>query len=127
MRLRTIEPSLPTELLEALDNLGIRTDADLIFYGTPMDLYKKLPLGTVSLAALTKHIDDVIQYVSAPGIRGDKVTEKQKAHRERHKPEDFLCGVPQLDGLLNGFGDSRVIEISGDRGSGKTVTNSSTS
>jgi RAD51-like protein 3 len=34
---------------------------------------------------------------------------------------DFSSGVVALDQLLDGFGNSRVIEISGDKGSGKTV------
>ena len=120
MRLRTVDPPLPEHLLDVLGELGIKTDADLIFSGTPMDLYKKLPLGTVTLAALTKHINDVVLFVSAPGVRGDKLLEQEET-RVGEYLQDYSCGVRAIDELMGGFGSSRVVEVSGDRGSGKTV------
>lgn len=121
MRLRAVQPPLPPGLLSALDELGIKTDADLIFYGEPMELYKKLPLGTVTLAELTKTIENVVRYVAAPGTRGDLLLQKVEQNLEECPPEEYISGVPELDKLTNGFGGSRVMEISGDRGSGKTV------
>lgn len=122
MRLRTVDPPLPDTLLDALAELNIRTDADLIFYGTPMELYRKLPLGTVTLADLAGHIERVVEYVAAAGTRGDILLEREVQHKATYDGEEFSSGVPQLDELLHGFGGSRVIEISGDRGSGKTVS-----
>ncbi|EKM58400.1 uncharacterized protein PHACADRAFT_91096 [Phanerochaete carnosa HHB-10118-sp] len=121
MRLRTVDPSLPEDLLNALDELGIRTDADFIFSGTPMELYKRLPLGTVTLAELTAFIDQVIQYAAASGVRGDVLLQREDDQLRGHHPEEFLSGVPELDKLTGGFAGPRVIEVSGDRGSGKTV------
>lgn len=115
MRLRTVVPPLPEDLLDALEEIGLRTDADLMFFGTPMELYQKLPVGTITLAALTKHIEAVIDYISAPATQASLI------HQPSLSADQFLSGVPQLDNLTHGFGPSRVFEISGDRGSGKTV------
>jgi RAD51-like protein 3 len=125
MRLRTVDPPLPSALLAALEGIGIRTDADLIFYGPPMELYKKLPLGTVTLAELTAAVEAVVRYVAAPGVCGEKLLEKVERRLASYPAEEFSSGIPQLDKLIGGFGGSRVIEISGDRGSGKTVSLSS--
>lgn len=121
MRLRTVDPPLPENLLDALGELGIKTDADFLFSGTPMELYKRLPLGTVTLAALTKHVDDITRFISAPAMRGDKLLEKEENTLAEHNKHEYLCGIPPVDKLMDGFGGSRVIEVSGDRGSGKTV------
>jgi RAD51-like protein 3 len=44
---------------------------------------------------------------------------------EREKQDkglDFGAGVTDLDALVDGFGGSRVFEISGEKASGKTVS-----
>lgn len=120
MRLRTVDPPLPPHLLDALADISVTSDADLIFAGTPMELYKRLPLGTVSLKELEKCISDVVAYISAAGVRGDKLLTES----ERTDPEQWGCGLWRVDQLVGGFGPGRVIEVSGDRGSGKTVRTS---
>ncbi|KIP08228.1 hypothetical protein PHLGIDRAFT_23644 [Phlebiopsis gigantea 11061_1 CR5-6] len=118
MRLRTVDPPLPTHLLDALADLSITSDADLIFAGTSMELYKRLPLGTVSLKELEKCIADVVTYISAAGVRGDKlITELERVE----DAEQWGCGLKDIDHLVGGFGPGRVIEVSGDRASGKTA------
>ncbi|GJF00066.1 P-loop containing nucleoside triphosphate hydrolase protein [Phanerochaete sordida] len=121
MRLRTVDPPLPDSLLDALDELGIRTDADFVFAGTPMELYKRLPLGTVSLAQLTAYVGQVVQYSAASGMRADNILRQAAGRGRESRQDECLSGVPELDRLTRGFGGPGVLEISGDRGSGKTA------
>ena len=86
-----------------------------------MRTFRKLPLGTVTLAELTETVASVVKYVAAPAMNGNQLLEQQERRMAENPVEEFDSGVPQLDKLMNGFGGSRVIEISGDRASGKTV------
>jgi RAD51-like protein 3 len=120
MRLHSLIPTVPSDLVTALENCGIRTDTDLLFSGTTIEVLRKLPPGVVSLADLEKYTRLVAESASAPGIRGDE----QYAEELRKRNEDTIdltSGVAELDALVGGFGNSRVFEISGDKGSGKTV------
>ena len=87
-----------------------------------MALYKRLPVGTVTLAKLTATMDAVVQYAAAPVISGDKLLGQVERQMAETSAQELTCGIPQLDELTGGFGASKVIEISGDRGSGKTVS-----
>ncbi|OJA11134.1 hypothetical protein AZE42_02359 [Rhizopogon vesiculosus] len=120
MRLDSLVPSIPAELVVALNNsCGIRTDTDILFFGSSLDIIKKLPLGTVTLSDLEKFTQLIAERVSAPGHRGDEILAEISGQNERHS--QVSCGVRELDDLVGGFGGSRVIEISGEKGSGKTA------
>ncbi|KAG2035877.1 P-loop containing nucleoside triphosphate hydrolase protein [Suillus americanus] len=120
MRLESVVPSIPAELVAALDNsCGIRTDTDLLFFGSSLDIIKKLPLGTVTLSDLEKFTELVAKKASVPGHRGDEILVGTGRISEKHTQAS--CGVKELDDLVGSFGDSRVFEISGAKGSGKTA------
>lgn len=120
MRLQSLIPAIPSDFVAVLEPCGIRTDTDLLFFGTPIDILQKLPPGTVSLADLKTYIGLVAESASARGIRGDELY-TEELQRRRDYDTDITCGVDELDALVSGFGNGRVFEISGDRGSGKTV------
>jgi len=120
MRLNSLVPSIPAELVAALENsCSIRTDTDLLFSGSSLNIIKKLPLGTVTLSDLEMFTQLVAERASAPGRRGDEILAEISARNDIHS--QVSCGVRELDDLVDGFGGSRVIEISGDKESGKTV------
>ncbi|KAG1821889.1 P-loop containing nucleoside triphosphate hydrolase protein [Suillus subaureus] len=120
MRLESVVPSIPAELVAALDHsCGIRTDTDLLFFGSSIDIIKKLPLGTVTLSDLEKFTELVAEKASVPGHRGDEILAGTGRISEKHP--QATCGVKELDELVGGFGDPRVFEISGAKGSGKTA------
>ncbi|KAG2157975.1 P-loop containing nucleoside triphosphate hydrolase protein [Suillus bovinus] len=120
MRLASVIPLIPAELVTALDqSCGIRTDTDLLFFGSSLDIIKKLPLGTVTLSDLEKFTESIAEQASVPGHRGDEILAATGRISEKHPR--VSCGVKELDELVGGFGDSRVFEISGAKGSGKTA------
>ncbi|KIJ14236.1 hypothetical protein PAXINDRAFT_12888 [Paxillus involutus ATCC 200175] len=120
MRLQSLIPTIPDDLVAALEACGIRTDTDLLFSGTTIEVLQRLPPGVVSLADLEKYTGLVAESASAPGIRGDKQYADEL--RRRHEDAtDLASGVGELDALVGGFGNSRVFEISGEKGSGKTA------
>ena len=121
MRLKTIVPPLPDNLLTALEHRDIRTDADLLFSGTALEIYERLPQGIITLAELEALVQSVISHVSTPAIRGDELLERETAMHEASPARRISCGVPALDALTNGYSGPKVLEISGDHGSGKTV------
>lgn len=120
MRLSILAPRIPSELIQALDSLGIRTDAELLFGAPPLSVFSRLPPGTITFQGFLDCVDSVKEEAAAKGVRADKWLEDQNNKPWRRK-SDLMTGVPDLDTLLGGFGGSRVLEISGDHGSGKTV------
>ncbi|KAF8072080.1 P-loop containing nucleoside triphosphate hydrolase protein [Lyophyllum atratum] len=118
MRLAALVPSLPTELVSCLDRNGIRTDTDLLFRPTA-EVYRLLPHGTIALSDLEETISRVRELASAPGISGADML-KLELQADSRAPV-LSSGVEGLDQLLGGFGQRRVIEISGDKQSGKTT------
>lgn len=113
-------PFLPEDLVLSLEQIGIRTDSDFLFSASPGDILRRLPVGTVTLQDLNSYTAQITDKSSAPGIRGDILLafECEKQAQEL----DFGSGVKDLDALLNGFGGTRVFEISGEKASGKTVS-----
>jgi RAD51-like protein 3 len=120
MRLAALVPSIPADLVASLEQCGIRTDADLVLSASTFDIFRRLPVGTVTLRDLTRFVDVVAEKASAPGISAAKFLDLEL--QAQVNDLDFLTGVPKLDELLGGFGGRRVIEISGDRQSGKSVS-----
>jgi RecA/RadA recombinase len=120
MRLSSLVPLLPVDLVTCLENCGIRTDADLLFSGTVLDIFQRLPAGTISLYELTNCLRLVAKMTSATGICAVDLLSPASMNQGN---DDFLSDVPELDELLGGgFGGSRILEISGDRASGKTAS-----
>ena len=122
--LDSIKPSLPNDLILALEEIGVKTDVDLLFSEPLTGLFAKLPPGIVSLRDFNLIIAQVTENAAAPPIRADEYLETETHLRESlFVVEDALgCGVPELDRLVGMFSTPRVFEISGDRGSGKTVS-----
>ena len=124
LRLNSITPSLPGDLMLALEEIGVKTDVDLLFSESTTELFAKLPPGIVSLRDFNHIIAQVTKSAAAPPIRADEYLETETHLRENlFVVEDALgCDVPELDRLVGMFSTPRVFEISGDRGSGKTVS-----
>lgn len=120
MRLQLLVPPLPQTLVDALTSLNIRTDAELLFSGRPADIFCKLPPGTVDYQEFIDLVSQVTERAAAPAIRGDQLWDAVKRRREDNEFCLLSTGVPELDTLLDGMHPPRVIEVSGDRGSGKT-------
>jgi RAD51-like protein 3 len=117
MRLRSLAP-LPTNLVSSLDECGIKTETDLLFSNTTVDVFRKLPPGTTSLHELNNYTALVAERASAFHTRADDLLELKPFYH------DLVTGVPELDSLLAGLGGSQVLEIAGDKDSGKTVSGS---
>jgi RAD51-like protein 3 len=120
MRLAACVPSIPGELVACLEKCGIRTDADLLFSSPVLDIFRRLPSGTVSLQDLTKYAEIVAELTSAPGISGPDLLRQQRQAQE--SALDFSSGISELDAIVSGFRGGRVYEISGDKQSGKSVS-----
>ncbi|KAL4062143.1 P-loop containing nucleoside triphosphate hydrolase protein [Scleroderma citrinum] len=121
MRLHSLIPIIPTNLVSALEDCGIKIDTDLLFFdGTNVELLAKLPPGIVSLRELEEYTSLVAEHASAPAIRADQELEVALL-RQRENALNISCGVQELDALVEGFGGGRVFEISGEKGSGKTA------
>ncbi|KAG6879679.1 hypothetical protein C0992_012977 [Termitomyces sp. T32_za158] len=119
MRLAALVPSLSAELVSSLGKCGVRTDADLLFRPL-VDIYRQLaPESGISLLDIERAVELTAKLASAPGIAGDELLAQEIQAQERAPV--LLSGVVGLDNLLGGFGGCRVIEITGDRQSGKTV------
>lgn len=120
--IQALTPPLPAPLVDALESIGIHTTIDLLFSGSPSDIFKKLPTGTITLHDFNRTIEQVTARAAAPSVRGDKFLEVETHRRESVFVTDTSCGVPEIDNLVGGFTAPRVFELSGDRGSGKTVS-----
>lgn len=114
MRLSALVPSIPQEIVTLLKNNGIATDRDLLFHESAIDIYEKLPHDALTLPQLRAFIARVTELLSAPGICS--------ADLPNALHSKLLTGVAELDALTDGFAGSQIVEISGDRGSGKTVS-----
>ncbi|KAI0635525.1 P-loop containing nucleoside triphosphate hydrolase protein [Trametes polyzona] len=122
MRLQHFSPPVKPELVDALQSIGIRTDTDLLLGDNPTDIFKRLPpeLG-LSLLDFRRAVSKIAELASATSVYGDALLEQETKRQEDIFKEDMLVGVPELDSLLGGFSPPKVIELSGDRGSGKTA------
>lgn len=122
MRLQHFSPPIQNELVQALQDIGIRTDTDLLLSEDPTKIFTRLPqdLG-ISLLDFRRAVAKVAELASATPTYGDKLLEQELKRQEDVFADDMRVGVPTLDALLGGFSPPRVIEVSGDKGSGKTV------
>lgn len=119
MRLAALVPSLSAKIVSSLGECGVRTDTDLLFRPI-VEIYRQLsPESGISLLDLERAVELTAKLASAPGVPGDELL-AQEIQAQEQAPV-LLSGVSGLDNLLGGFGGRRVIEITGDRQSGKTV------
>ncbi|KAJ7067975.1 P-loop containing nucleoside triphosphate hydrolase protein [Mycena amicta] len=118
MRLCTLpDLQFPTQnLVSCLDECGIRTEIDLLFSATTIDIFRRLPAGTTTLAQLDDFKGLVAELAAAPGLTAESLID---TYAQDHT--ELLSGSPLLDQLLSGItGPRQLLEVSGDRGSGKT-------
>ncbi|KAL4247992.1 P-loop containing nucleoside triphosphate hydrolase [Abortiporus biennis] len=122
MRLRTFYPPIAPSLIDALESIGVRTDSELLFTHTPSDIYCQLPSDyPITLLEIQNLVKDVRSRVAAPFIRGDEKLKAEEHAAEDRYVEDMQSGVIELDNLVKAFGMYELLEISGDRGSGKSA------
>lgn len=117
MHLRNLVPLVPADLVQTLEDHDIKTDAELLFSGATIEVFAKLPPGTINIAALARYTDLVAERTSALRVRGDEELDRILAKRNAGDLE-ITSGIDGLDVL---FGNGRVFEISGKRTSGKSV------
>lgn len=119
MRLSNLIPSIPADLVACLGAIDIRTETDLLFSAPTFDIFRRLPRGTVSLQELIDYTDIVAELCAAPAISGyDLLALENESQRNAM---ELTSGNQELDDFLVGLSGGRVIEISGDRGTGKSA------
>ncbi|TBU41488.1 P-loop containing nucleoside triphosphate hydrolase protein [Dichomitus squalens] len=122
MRLQNCVPPLDTEVVQALCSVGVKTDSDLLLAGEPMDIFAKLAPGHgIGLKTFNEVVAQVAQLAAAVPVYADKAFQLETKLTEEVLDDGVLLELPELDNLLGGFGPPRVIEFSGDTGSGKTA------
>ncbi|THV07965.1 hypothetical protein K435DRAFT_959425 [Dendrothele bispora CBS 962.96] len=122
---------LSVSLVEALARLAIHTSADLLLSDasntlrssqTPLqsralNIYKRLPAGTISLRDLELCLLSVLKKIATPGIAASDL---------QSRPRTYLSSFPALNRLIDhdnsrGFPSQNVYEISGDHEAGKST------
>ena len=125
MRLQNCVPPLTPEVVQALQGIGVNTDIDLLLADDPINVFTKLPPGHgISLKDFNLIVAQVAELAAATPVYGDKLFERETKRKEDvfSEDSDLLVGLPDVDALLWGFGSARIVELSGDKGSGKTVS-----
>lgn len=139
LRLSTLSPHILSPLLvQHLRNINVRTATDLIL-SSPSDLIGRLPPETVSLLDLHLCIERVTEQFAMGSMSAQNIQEAISMEDDHRDNMEVRTGVAVLDALLGGgfggygsehgcssalagvAGGGRVIEVSGDGGSGKTV------
>ncbi|KAJ3890364.1 P-loop containing nucleoside triphosphate hydrolase protein, partial [Lentinula edodes] len=117
MLLKSLPPTiLPDGLAAQLASLGISTSTDLIFSSTSLlEIYMRLPSKSISFTDFEACIDSILEKLATPGLEAAKLDHETRL--------DFkMETLSSLDNYLGGgLPCKRVIEISGDKGSGKSV------
>lgn len=119
MRLSAFPPSLvPPELLSGLLNLGLKTDTDLLLLDV-RDIMKCLPPGCISFQELRQIHETIAARASAHGLSALDIRSNCLSNHHKY---GLSSGINELDALMNGFGGGRVLEVSGEKGTGKSVS-----
>jgi len=119
MRLSSLVPLVSADAVAHLEAAGIRTDADLVF--TPLfDIFKRLPSNTLSLQELAELCSLVTNHSAAEPLLATDLLLDAEASVDTER-FDLSVGDKEIDAFLRGLGGRSVIEISGDRSTGKTV------
>ena len=127
MRLQQLVPPLDAHFVDILSSINVKTDIDLLLASTSDGIFARLPPGHgISLKAFRAHVVHATQLLAAPATYGDALLAqdlKRRADMAFADDADMPVGVAALDELLGGgFAPPCVVEISGDVGSGKTVS-----
>ena len=121
MRLSSFIPTISAGTVTHLEDCGILTDSDLLF--TPLfELYKRLPRNTLSFQDLARLCTTVTELSAADAILGSDLLATELGQSERDA--ELRVGDVHIDELLQDLGGKRIIEISGDRETGKSVRRS---
>jgi len=121
MRLANLVPSISAELVTALNTLEIRTENDLLFSATPYELLNRLPPETVSLEDLEAAIVTVAELSAASGDSCFDLLTLEAGPSGSDAPTPLVSGNENIDRILSGLGRHKIIQLSGDKGSGKSV------
>jgi RAD51-like protein 3 len=119
MRLASLVPSIPADLVTALNTIGIRTESDLLFSATPREILNRLPPETASLEDLEGAIATVAELAAASGVSCFDLLALEPRAIDSQAP--LITGNEDIDRMLSGLGRHTVIQLSGDKGSGKSV------
>ncbi|KAJ3999254.1 P-loop containing nucleoside triphosphate hydrolase protein [Lentinula boryana] len=107
---------LPNDLVTELASLGILTSTDLIFSSTtPLEIYSRLSSKSISFPEFEACIKVILTKLATSG---QEAVELDQSSRSCFKMETLTSLDNYLDG---GLPCARVIEISGDNGSGKRI------
>lgn len=120
MRLASCLSAIRDDLLYALEACGIRTDRELLFSTSSLELYKRLPSETTTLHELDQLRTLVAESAAASASVGPALLAEEC--RGLLDVAAITSGVVELDDLLEGFGTPGIVQISGDKNSGKTVS-----
>jgi len=122
MRLSSLSSEvIPTTLVDALQTLGIVSEADLFFSATVPEIWRKLPPGLVPLSELERCVKAVMNRCAVPRFPATGADERPLS--DESKPE-ISTGLGDLDKLLGTTLQDSVIEVSGRHGSGAAVRSS---
>ncbi|PPQ90797.1 hypothetical protein CVT25_012117 [Psilocybe cyanescens] len=119
MRLSNLVPSIPANLVASLEANGIRTEVDLLFSASTFDIYKRLPANTITLQELIDYTAVAAELCAAPGLSGQELYQLEKLATSG--ASELQSGNESLDAFLRGLGGRKVLEISGDKGAGKST------
>ena len=123
MQLQQCVPPVNAELVRLLQDVGIKTDFDLLLGDDPTSIFTKLPPGhDIGLKEFREMTEKVAEIASATPTCGDRLLEQEAKRHENIFTDDMLVGVPEVDAAVGGFSPPRVVEISGDTNTGKTVS-----
>ncbi|KAL5526631.1 hypothetical protein ACEPAF_8355 [Sanghuangporus sanghuang] len=122
MRLRALLSEYPKSLVDALDSCGIKTDEALLCSSSLLpELWQRLPPDSMTFSQLEEIRGIAIKSLSAPGTTGTETLEgsSMSENGSDYWPQ-LASSCPKLTGLLNAT-QTGVIEVGGDKGSGKTA------
>lgn len=120
MRLGALSPSLISpQLLSELYALGIKTDMDFLLGGVH-EIMKRLPPQRVSFNEITKTYSSIAEHMSAQGCAASELL-GEREQGAATPPLLTMNSTADLDALVD-HGKSCVLEVSGDRASGKSVS-----
>ena len=118
MRLRTLLNDESKQILKALEDCNIRTDEQFIYNSDSLlALFQKLPQNVVAFSDLERLQEKILRFLSTDGRSGVQLFEE--------RPEEGLQNWSTGSSVLNHILQSTfpgVIEVTGRKGSGKTVS-----
>ena len=126
MRLRALLADEPRSVLEALESSNIKTDEDfLCSESNLLSIYRRIPPNSLSYAHLERLRERVLDAMADPGCTAAEMLEKTEA-RTRWKTDMERLPLPLMDVLLRSM-EIGIVEVSGGKGSMKSVRKASSS